>query len=211
MAKCPASPQPWLLSHVGPTSGADPPAPPVPLLGKDTASQGLVVKEWWHTRLWVSPLDHPCCHSSFMSELHMAWPFLGPSLGPFSSPSIPLQVSSSANFSSAHAGDSLTTITVPNHSSSLSFWHILVDVWSLSQALCIQAMPMSYMIFLYSSSKLPLIHHPPQLHLSSGLACTHLSSSPDKCSLMGLWSATIKIPLWIVIGCLFLTVNLPVP
>lgn len=145
-----------------------------------------------------------------MSELHMAWPFLGPSLGPFSSPSIPLQVSSSANFSSAHAGDSLTTITVPNQFQ-------LVFLTYPSGCLVTISSPLhpgyAYVLHDISVQQLQATTYslPSQLHLSSGLACTHLSSSPDKCSLMGLWSATIKIPLWIVIGCLFLTVNLPVP
>lgn len=40
---------------------------------------------------------------------------------------------------------------------------------------------------------------------------THLSSSPDKCSLMGLWGTTTKFPLWIVSGHLFLSVTPPAP
>lgn len=44
-------------------------------------------------RVVPSLLDHPCCHSIIVSELHTALP-----LYPFSSPSTSLQVGSSANF-----------------------------------------------------------------------------------------------------------------
>lgn len=147
-----------------------------------------------------SLLDHPCSHSKFVSDLYTALP-----LYPFSSPSTSLQLCSSANF--RECWQLVVQCCSPKSQSQPVFLTYSSGCLVASSTLCIQAIPVPYMPFLYSSYKQPPLHHPLVSHLSSSFPCTPLSSSPDICSLM----STMEFPFPVVSGHLFPSVNLPAP